>query len=159
MSFLILPAQADTYEGPTWRMERLKELFPAERAGLDRYLGRLCALDSGHDPGAADGARRRLAGRALRLRLLLTLLPLLPKKDWNAQRLMDGYFQSERLKLVFTSILADFFTAPRDFIGLGVFALNPEASFDKRMPRELARDAYNCTTIACWTASAPGSTP
>jgi len=131
----------DTYEGPTWRMERLKELFPAERAGLDRYWADYVRLTR-----VMTLARRmeRAGGwqaRALRLRLLLTLLPLLPKKDWNAQRLMDGYFQSERLKLVFTSILADFFTAPRDFIGLGVFALNPEASFDKRMPRELARDA------------------
>jgi len=54
---------------------------------------------------------------------------------------MDHYFQSDQLKLVFTSILADFFTAPREFPGLGVFALNPEASFDKRMPRELAPHA------------------
>jgi phytoene dehydrogenase-like protein len=54
---------------------------------------------------------------------------------------MDDYFQSDKLKMVFTSILADFFTAPRDFVGLGVFALNPEASFDKRIPRELAPDA------------------
>jgi hypothetical protein len=41
---------------------------------------------------------------------------------------------------VFTSILADFFTSSQEFTGLGVFALNPEASFDKRMPRELAKD-------------------
>jgi phytoene dehydrogenase-like protein len=54
---------------------------------------------------------------------------------------MDDYFESDELKMVFTSILADFFTAPEDFIGLGVFALNPETSFDKRIPGELAKDA------------------
>jgi phytoene dehydrogenase-like protein len=54
---------------------------------------------------------------------------------------MDHYFQSEKPKMVFTSIMADFFTAPRDFPGLGVFALNAEASFDKRIPRELAKGA------------------
>jgi len=54
---------------------------------------------------------------------------------------MDSYFHSEKVKLVFTSILADFFTAPKDFIGLGVFALNPETSFDKRIPRQLAPNA------------------
>jgi phytoene dehydrogenase-like protein len=131
----------DTYLGLTWRMERLRELFPAERAGLDRYWADYVRLTR-----VMTLARRmeRAGGWqacALRLRLLWTLLPLLPKKDWSAQQLMDGCFRSERLKLVFTSILADFFTPPRDFVGLCVFALSPEASFDKRIPRELAKDA------------------
>ena len=150
----------DTYLGPTWRMERLKKLFPGERAGLDRYwadyvrLTRVMTLTRRMERAGGWQAR------ALRLRLLWTLLPLLPKKDWSAQQLMDGCFRSERLKLVFTSILADFFTPPRGFVGLGVFALNPEASFDKRMPRELAKDAvHSCTTAAFWAASAPGSMP
>jgi len=69
----------DTYQGPTWRMEQLKELFPAERAGLDRYWADYVRLTR-----AMTLARRmeRAGGwqaRALRLRLLWTLLPLLSR--------------------------------------------------------------------------------
>jgi all-trans-retinol 13,14-reductase len=128
----------ETYQGPRWRMERLKALFPEEAAGLDRYWA-----DYLRFTGVMTLARRAeeatgLAGLATKLRLYARLLPLLPRKDWNAQQLMDSYFRSEKVKLVFTSILADFFTAPKDFVGLGVFALNPETSFDKRIPRRLA---------------------
>jgi phytoene dehydrogenase-like protein len=42
---------------------------------------------------------------------------------------------------VFSSILADFFTPPSQFQGLGIFALNPEPSFDKRSPKTIAPDA------------------
>jgi all-trans-retinol 13,14-reductase len=129
------------YEGVLWRINRLKQIFPAEAQGLDRYWA-----DYLRFTGVMTLARRLEKAQGAgalywRLRLMLKLVPLLHKKDWNAQQLMDDYFESDRLKLVFTSILADFFTAPREFVGLGVFALNPEASFDKRMPKELARDA------------------
>jgi phytoene dehydrogenase-like protein len=43
--------------------------------------------------------------------------------------------------MVFISILADFFTPPSQFTGLGVFALNPEASFERRMPKTIAPGA------------------
>jgi all-trans-retinol 13,14-reductase len=129
------------YQGVLWRINRLKQIFPDEVQGLDHYWA-----DYVRFTGVMTLARRLEKARGAgalywRLRLMLKLLPLLPKKDWTAKQLMDDYFQSERLKLVFTSILADFFTAPREFIGLGVFALNPEVSFDKRMPKDLARDA------------------
>jgi phytoene dehydrogenase-like protein len=131
----------ESYQGFLWRINRLKELFPGEVGGLDRYWA-----DYLRFTGVMTHARRMEKAEGLgalywRLRLLLRLLPLLSKKDWNAQQLMDEYFESDRLKLVFTSILADFFTSPREFTGLGVFALNPEASFEKRMPKELAKDA------------------
>ena len=71
------------------------------------------------------------------MQLYWTLLPLLPKAKWSADRLMSHYFKSEKLKMVFTSILADFFTPPSDFLGLGIFALNSELSFDKRIPKSL----------------------
>jgi phytoene dehydrogenase-like protein len=130
----------EAYEGPRWRIERLKARFPDEAAGLERYW-----KDYLRFTGLMTLARRaeRATGPAAtfwQARTLLKALPFLPKQNWNAQQLMDHYFESEKLKLVFTSILADFFTAPSEFLGLGVFALNPEASFDKRMPRELGRD-------------------
>jgi len=131
------------YAGPLWRIDRLKQLFPDEAAGLDRYWAdylrftsiltlarRMEAAPVGNAPAAAYW----------KLRLYAKFLPLFSKKGWNAQQLMDHYFRSDKLKLVFTSIMADFFTAPREFVGLAAFALNPEASFDRRMPRELAQD-------------------
>ena len=131
----------EAYQGPRWRIDRLKELFPDEAAGLERYWADYVRFTGVMTLGRKAEEAAGLAGLVARLRLYARLLPLLSKKDWSAQQLMDSYFHSEKVKLVFTSILADFFTAPKDFIGLGVFALNPETSFDKRIPRQLAPNA------------------
>jgi phytoene dehydrogenase-like protein len=48
-------------------------------------------------------------------------------------------FKSKKLQCVFISILADFFTEPTKFMGLGVFGLNPEPSFDARMPSSISK--------------------
>ena len=128
------------YGGVLWRINLLKELFPEDAAGLDRYwkdyLRFLKVMTLGRKLGEAQG----LAALALKARLYWTLLPLIPKKDWSAQRLMDDYFTSEKLKCVFISILADFFVRPSQFIGLGVFALNHETFYDQREPKLLAPD-------------------
>lgn len=129
------------YGGPRWRMDRLKTLFPEEAPGLDLYWRDYLRFTRVMTAARRVEAARGSTGLYWKAKLFGSLLPLLPKKDWSAQRLMDHYFRSDRLKLVFTSILADFFTPPSKFIGLGVFALNAEASFDHRVPRLLARDA------------------
>ena len=131
----------EEYEGVLWRIERLKELFPEDAAGLDRYWAGYVRFTSVMTLARRMEESSGLASLYWKLRLYLKLLPILSKMGWNAQQLMDHYFESEKLKLVFTSILADFFIAPRDFVGLGVFALNQEPSFDKRVPRELGKDA------------------
>ena len=131
----------EEYEGVLWRIERLKKLFPEDAAGLDRYWAGYQRFTSVMTLARRMEESSGLAGLYWKLRLYLKLLPILSKMGWNAQQLMDHYFQSEKLKLVFTSILADFFIAPRDFVGLGVFALNQEPSFDKRVPRALGKDA------------------
>ena len=74
------------------------------------------------------------------LKLILNLLPFLPKKNWTSEELMDYFFSSKQLQSVFISILADFFVKPSQFIGLGVFALNPEPFFEKRMPKTLKKN-------------------
>jgi len=123
-----------------WRIKLLKQQFPGESDGLDRYwqdflrFTRLMTIARRLE--YAHGAQKAW----LNLRLYAALLPFLARKDWSASRLMDSYFKDERLKLVFTSILADFFTPPSQFLGLGVFALNSEASFDRRSPKRLAPD-------------------
>jgi all-trans-retinol 13,14-reductase len=128
------------YEGPTWRMERLKALFPDEAQGLDRYWAEYLRFTGVMTLARRVEASTGLAAQYHKLRLYLKALPLLKKQNWTAQQLMDDLFQSDKLKMVFTSILADFSTPPGEFPGLGVYALNPEASFDKRMPRRLAKD-------------------
>ncbi len=130
----------DTYLGPRWRIEALKKIFPEESQGLDRYW-----KDYLRFTRLMTFARRMEQAQGLQrgywqARLSLALVPLLGMKYWSAARLMDHYFKSDKLKLVFTSILADFFTPPSQFPGLGVFALNPEISFDKRIPRQLDND-------------------
>ena len=127
----------DTYSGPQWRMEFLKEQFPEDAEGLDKYwkdyLRFTKLMTFGRKAEKASGIEKTLT----MARLYWTLIPLLPKAKWSADQLMSHYFKSEKLKMVFTSILADFFTTPSDFLGLGIFALNSELSFDKRIPKSL----------------------
>jgi len=131
----------DEYQGVRWRLQRLQELFPEEAANLERYwkdylrFTRLMTLARGGEK------LHGLAGLVNKVRLFLTLLPLLPMKDWSAEKLMAHYFKSQELRCVFISILADFFIPPSQFIGLGVFALNAEVTFEKRMPSEIAPGA------------------
>jgi phytoene dehydrogenase-like protein len=129
------------YAGPRWRMEALEKLFPGEGAGLAAYwqdnLRFLRLMTLARKLEHANG----LPALLLKARLFATLLPFLKKKDWSSSELMDHYFQSEKLKMVFISILADFFTPPSQFIGLGVFALNNEVTFDRRIPKALATGA------------------
>jgi len=124
--------------GLLWRIQRLKELFPDDAPGLDRYWSDFCRLIrllTCARRMETEAGPNRLLWTA---RLYLSLLPLLTRKDWSARRLMDSYFKSEQLKCVFTSILADFFTPPSQFLGLGVFALNQEVAYDCRLPARVA---------------------
>jgi len=131
----------EEYGGPRWRIERLKELFPADAAGLERYYRDLVRftrlMTAARKVELAEGPAR-LAAQA---RMYTALLPFITRMNWSAQQLMDNYFKSDQLKAVFMSILADFFTPPSKFQGLGVFALNPETSFDARVPVEMAPGA------------------
>ncbi|MBI5117277.1 NAD(P)/FAD-dependent oxidoreductase [Candidatus Poribacteria bacterium] len=130
----------DKYAGPLWRINRLKELFPEEKAGLDKYWK--CHLRVTSLMTIARKLEKAAGLGALywKLALFLKFLPLMPKKNWSAQRLLDSFFESEKLQAVFTSLLADTFTPPDRFLGLGIFAVNPETSFDKRIPAKLARN-------------------
>jgi len=127
----------EEYGGLQWRMDFLKKQFPDEAAGLDAYwkdyvrFTRLVTL----------GGRMEKEGLGTKIAFYLTLLPFLPKMKWSAQKLLASYFKSEKLKCVFMSILADFFTPPSQFPGLGIFSLNGEITFEKRMPAQLAKNA------------------
>lgn len=141
------------YKGPYWRRDELKKLFPDEAPGIDRYyrlFGRVSSL-------------MRLAREAewsygivkiLRTaRMYAALIPLLPKLKWSAARLTDRLFKSEKLKAVFTSMLADFVVRPSEFIGLGLPAINPETAYDRRIPFADGASgmSYHCVVDGCRT--------
>lgn len=122
------------YEGPFWRRDRLKKLFPEESAALDRYYrfyDRMIGIMSlGRQSETAHG----LTALWLKLRLLLAFQPVRKYVNWNAGQLMDHYFVSPVLKIFFLGIVADFVTAPSEFPALGVPSIHLETAFDKRIP-------------------------
>ena len=122
------------YEGPHWRRERLKKLFPEESRALDdyyRFYDRMIALMS---LGRQAETARGLGALWLKLRMLLAFQSVKKMADWNGQQLMDHYFKSPVLKTFFLGIVADFVTAPSEFPGLGVPSIHLETAFDKRIP-------------------------
>jgi phytoene dehydrogenase-like protein len=123
----------DQYAGPSWRIDHLKEIFPAERRNLDRYYrfyGRIMKLRA-----LAFSAERSRGLSAIlsKLRLYAALLPLWSKRNWSAARMADHLFDDDRLKAVFLALLADFVVRPSQFQGLGIPAINPESAFERRL--------------------------
>jgi phytoene dehydrogenase-like protein len=141
------------YEGPYWRREHLKKLFPEQRAAIDRYyrfydqMIRLMSLAR-----RAEGARG-LAALWLKLRMGLAFQPVKDKVNWNGSQLMDHYFRSPVLKTFFLGIVADFVTAPSEFPALGVPSIHLETAFDKRIPTypgtKSAQTAYTYILGGC----------
>ncbi len=145
----------EEYEGPYWRREKLKELFPTESDALDRYyhfydlvIGLMGLIRQ------AETARG-LTSLWLKLRTWLAFQPVRSKAKWNASQLMDYYFKSPELKTVFLGIVADFVTAPSEFPGLGVPSIHLETAFDKRIPTypgtKSAQTAYTYIRDGCQT--------
>jgi phytoene dehydrogenase-like protein len=127
----------DEYGGPAWRIEYLKQVFPAEQRNLDRYYRfykRITRLR-----GLAFRAEREsgIAAALLKLRMLLALLPVWTKRSWSAARMADHLFDDARLKAVFLALLADFVVPPSQFPGLGIPTINPEAAFERRMDLDI----------------------
>ena len=110
----------ERYEGPHWRRERLKELFPEDSAGLDRYYEFYeQMMDLVSLARRADRAGG-LAALLLKARLFLAFQRVRAMQDWTAERLMDHFFQRPELKALYTAILADFVVRPSQFLGLGI---------------------------------------
>jgi len=122
------------YEGPYWRRERLKKIFPDESEQLDRYYRFYDLM-----VGLMSLARRAETARGpaalwLKLRMLFDFQQVKSRLNWNGGQLMDHYFKSPALKTLFLGIVADFVTAPSEFPALGVPAIHLETAFDKRIP-------------------------
>jgi phytoene dehydrogenase-like protein len=143
------------YEGPYWRRERLKKLFPAESRALDRYYRfydqMIELMGLARQAETAGG----LAALWLKLRMWLAFQPVKGRVNWSGAQLMDHYFQSPVLKTFFLGLVADFVTAPSEFPGLGVPSLHLETAFDKRIPTypgtRSAQTAYSYILDGCQT--------
>jgi len=141
------------YLGPYWRRERLKEIFPHEADGLDRYyrfydtmLDLMTLASQTEDAGV-------LRVLPLRLRMALLFNRVKRYQSWNAQQLMDHFFSDPKLKAFFVGILADLTVLPSEFMALGVPAFNQESAFDDRVPAQVSsaglRNTFHYVADGC----------
>lgn len=132
----------ETYDGPLWRMQHFKDLFPADTGGLNRYYRDYVRFMELMTLARRSERSSGLPAALLKLKLYLKLLPFLPVLKWDARKLSDRYFKSHKLQAAFLSILADFVVRPSEFQGLGIFAVNPEPAFDLRTPLQLSKTGF-----------------
>ncbi|MHA1490444.1 MAG: phytoene desaturase family protein [Promethearchaeota archaeon] len=124
----------DKYEGPYWRREMLKQLFPSEKEGLDQYYKFYDRIMKLMAMGSRLEWEKGLKTLLLKFRMLSSFIRVKKKVNWNAKQIMDYFFKEPKIKAIYTSILADFVIKPSEFIGLGIPAVNVEKAFDKRIP-------------------------
>lgn len=124
------------FQGRYWRREKLKELFPEESEGIDAYYefytGMIDLINMNRDLELKKG----LGKQFFKLRMGLKFSKYKKFVDWNAAQLLDLFFKDEKIKALFTGILADFVTKPIEFPALGIPQINIESAFDKRILTE-----------------------
>jgi len=142
-----------TYAGPYWRRECLKQLFPAESDGLDRYYR---FYDQVMDLLAMLRRSERASGLAalwLKAQMWLAFNKIKAMQNWSAQQVMEHFFQRPELKALYTAILADFVVRPSQFPGLGIPTVNVETAFDQRIPAQVSpagpRPTYHYVLGGC----------
>jgi phytoene dehydrogenase-like protein len=145
----------EEYEGPYWRRDHLKKLFPEESKSLDSYYRFYDQMVDLMSLARRVENARGPAAQWLKLRMLSSFLRVKGRMNWSGAQLMDHYFRSPVLKTFFLGIVADFVTAPSEFPALGVPAIHLETAFDKRIPAYpgtlSARAAYSYIIGGCRT--------
>lgn len=120
----------EQYEGPYWRRERLKQLFPDDAAGLDayyRFYDRMMRVRYHLNRKLSPGSTLALAA---------SFLPVARYARMTAQELVEHFFKDQKLQALYTGILADYCADPREVWGLAVPLTNLETGFDDRIPLE-----------------------
>ena len=118
------------YQGPYWRRDRLKQLFPEEAEGIDAYY-RL--YDDVMHLRWLSTQPQTITNK---IRLALAFLKIKKFSKMNADELTRYFFKSEKICTLFTGIFADFCADPSEVQGLGVIFMNFETAFEKRIPLE-----------------------
>jgi phytoene dehydrogenase-like protein len=113
--------------GPYGRKAFFKKTFPEDAAGIDRYFE---FYDRIHDMAALYGKGDLWS----KVRLFAKLLPVMRMKNWSADKMMDHFFTNDKLKTVFTAILADYVMPPARFPGMILPLINAEQQYDERTP-------------------------
>ena len=126
----------EEYNGPYWRRDRLKELFPEESDGIDAYYR---FYDDVMHLRYIACQKPSLIQKA---RLALAFLKVKKYAGMNADELTRHFFKSEKIRTLYTGILADFCADPAEAEGLAVVFTNFETAFDKRIPLEKRGKKY-----------------
>ena len=118
----------DEYQGPYWRRDYLAKLFPEDKEGLFKYY-------KFYDDVMHLRYLSTLPNNVInKLRLALAFLKIKKYTKMNADELTKHFFKSEKLRLVYTGILADFCADPAEVFGLATVFTNFETAFDERIP-------------------------
>ena len=118
----------DNYQGPYWRRDYLASIFPEEKEGLDKYY-------KFYDDVMHIRYLSTLPSNLInKLRLAFNFLKIKKYSKMNADELTKYFFKSEKIRLVYTGILADFCADPAEVIGLSTVFTNFETAFDERIP-------------------------
>jgi phytoene dehydrogenase-like protein len=126
------------YAGPYWRREKLKEIFPQEAEGLDRYYEFYDTMQDLMTLVQRAEEEKGLRAVVLKLRAARLFRRVKKYETWNAQRVVDHFFNDAKLKALFLGMLADMTVLPSEFAGLGVPALNPETYYESRLPPKVS---------------------
>lgn len=132
----------ENFTSPHWRQQRLEEIFPREKTGVQRYYRFYWRTMQALSLSKSIQEQSLLHSLWQRLLWLKSYLPLQRYQDWSAEKLMRHFFHDPRLRAIFTSILSDFSTSPEQFPALGIPPLNSEAGFDSRLARLSTNGGY-----------------
>jgi phytoene dehydrogenase-like protein len=130
------------YQGAYWRREYLKQLFSLEAEGLDEYYKFYDKMMGLFYIGNQLPFEHGFKSAFLKLRMIVKFLGVRKFKNYSASQLMDYFFKEQKIKAIYTGILADMVVKPSQFFGLGVPAFNVETAFDKRIPIEFRGGKY-----------------
>ena len=114
----------EVYQGPYWRRDYLIKLFPEEKKGILKYYR------------FADTMMKIARPKISKIRRLFNYLKVKNFKNYSAEEVMNYFFTNEKIKTLFTGILADFCASPNEFPGIAIPFLNEETAFDMRIPLE-----------------------
>ncbi len=128
------------YEGPYWRRERLKKLFPEESKGIDAYYRFYDDMLKLRYLGGVKDENPTLINK---LRLALAFFKVKKYANMNAQQLVEQFFVSPKLQALYTGILCDFCASPEEALGFTVPFTNFEPAFDMRISIQKNGRNYN----------------